>query len=459
MVALAYATAIHPVLSIAIVGGAVVAYLVLAYAQGMLLLLVAIMPWEGLLPYPSEQVSVVKLAGLLVAGAYVLRVAAGRAPLQSTRTLQTAVAFLALVLLSLMFSADIAASVGKTLRFLLFVIFFFLLVQLAADRTMIIRIVKTFVLSMAPAAVYGTMLALQVEGAFAAGPIEDPNDFGFLLLTTLPLAVYLAAVERPRALWVVCVLVLFVGMLATASRGALAGLAAVLVWTVATRRVSVPVLLATAATMGGVAVIGLALASPVIDQRLEAKGSVADQNTAARLTFWSAAVYMAADQPLTGVGPGRFGEEGIETYIRGTTLGLDDPVTHNAYLEILAENGFPALVAFVALLVGSGVALGNLRRRCLDRADRASARLAGALQASLVAAAVAGVFLSAAVLIPFWLVTGLAAALNRGLAREASLPEPRSRSARAARNRSLGERRARGSAGGRRRALDPAPAA
>ncbi len=459
VVLLAYATAIHPLLSITIVSGGVVAYLVLAHAQGMLLLLVAIMPWEALLRYPSEQVSVVKLAGVLLGGAYLLRVAAGRAPLQSTRTLLTALAFLALVLLSLMFSGDVAASVGKTLRYVLFVVFFFLLVQLAADRTMVLRVVKTFVLSMAPAAVYATVLAAQAEGAFAAGPIENPNDFGFLLLTTLPLAVYLAFEERPRALWSACVLVLFVGMLATVSRGALAGMAGMLVWAVATRRVPVRWLLAAAAVAGAVVLVGTVLASPVIEQRLDAKGNVAEENAASRLSFWSAAVYMSADHPLTGVGPGRFGEEGVETYIWGTTQGLGDPVTHSTYLEILAENGVPALAAFVAMLAGTGVALGRLRRRCEEVEDRACSRLAGALQASLVAAAVAGLFLSGAVIISFWLVTGLAAALTRGLLQESPGPETLSGPARAANSPPSGGRRERGSAGGRRRALGPAHAA
>jgi len=261
-VGLAYATAIHPLLSLGLVGGAAVGYLVLAYAPGMLLVLVAILPWEGVLAYPSEQVSVVKIAGVLLGGAYLLRVAASRAPVQSTKTVLVVGAFLALVLLSLMFSPDLPASIAKTLRYILFAIFFFLLVQLAPDRAMVVRVLKTFVLSMTVAAAYGTVLALTVEGAFAAGPVEDPNDFAYLLVTSLPLAVYLALEERPRGLWAFCVVVLFAGMLATVSRGALAGLAGVLVWAVATRRLPLRGLVAAGALVGAVVILGLALAAP-----------------------------------------------------------------------------------------------------------------------------------------------------------------------------------------------------
>lgn len=457
-VGLAYATAIHPLLSLGLVGGAAVGYLVLAHAPGMLLVLVAILPWEGVLAYPSEQVSVVKIAGVLLGGAYLLRVAAGRAPVQSTKTVLVVGAFLALVLLSLMFSPDLPASIAKTLRYILFAIFFFLLVQLAPDRAMVVRVLKTFVLSTTVAAAYGTVLALTVEGAFAAGPVENPNDFAYLLVTSLPLAVYLALEERPRGLWALCVVVLFAGMLATVSRGALAGLAGVLVWAVATRRLPLRGLVAAGALVGAVVILGLALAAPVIEQRLDSKGNVAVENSDSRLAFWSAAVYMAADHPLTGVGPGRFGEEGMDNYIRGTSQGIDDPVTHSTYLEVLAENGVPALVALLALLWGTGVALGRLRRRAVVLADRGGARLASALQAALIAAVVAGVFLSGAVIVSLWLVTGLAAALSRDRRASTVASGSFSEPAPAASTRPSGGRPDRDSATGRRRVLAPAPA-
>lgn len=411
---LGYAAAQNPLLTVAAAGAGMLAYLVLARAEVMLLLLVAMLPWESLLDYPSEQVSVVKIAGLLLGLAYLLRAAAGRAPLQVTKTLMVVGGFLCLIGLSLMSSpGDIVEGVGKVLRYALYAVFFFLLVQLAAERVVIVRVLKVFVVSLTLAAVYGIVVSVQVEGAFAGGPIEDPNDFGYLLVTTVPLGVFLALEERPRWLWAACVAVLFAGMLATLSRGALAGLAGLLIWAVATRRVRLPGLVAAAAVMGGIVALGFSLAAPVIEQRLDAKRVVAAENASSRLAYWSAAVAMAAERPLTGVGPGRFGEESVN-YIRAeTTQRLREPVTHNSYLEVLAESGLPALLAFLALLAGTGVTLRRVRARYRERGDDRGARLASALQGALVAAVVAGMFLSAAVIVAFWLVTGLAAALAR----------------------------------------------
>ena len=48
---------------------------------------------------------------------------------------------------------------------------------------------------------------------------------------------------------------------------------------------------------------------------------------------------MAADRPLIGVGPGRFGLE-APGYVRNNPIPLgDNPVVHNSYLQVLAEIG------------------------------------------------------------------------------------------------------------------------
>jgi hypothetical protein len=72
-----------------------------------------------------------------------------------------------------------------------------------------------------------------------------------------------------------------------------------------------------------------------------------------RLAFWSAALRMVSEQPLTGVGPYQWN---IHRYAYADKpILVADP--HNAYVQLGAEFGIPALLAFAALL---GLALFRL---------------------------------------------------------------------------------------------------
>jgi phosphatidylglycerophosphate synthase len=79
----------------------------------------------------------------------------------------------------------------------------------------------------------------------------------------------------------------------------------------------------------------------------------------------------------------------------------------------MAEIGALGLFAFVAFLVSSWRLLGRARRRAVAEDDRDGRRLTTAMQASLIVAIVAGVFLSEQLTTPFWLFGALAAVVGR----------------------------------------------
>ena len=88
---------------------------------------------------------------------------------------------------------------------------------------------------------------------------RSPSDFAYLIVAVLPVSGYLFARESSRRfLWGACFLVILAAMLASLSRGAVVGLAALAVWAVAARRVPLGGIIA--ALLGVVAVIGVALA-------------------------------------------------------------------------------------------------------------------------------------------------------------------------------------------------------
>jgi O-antigen ligase len=242
----------------------------------------------------------------------------------------------------------------------------------------------------------------------AAGPIEDPNDFAYLMSCTLPLAVYLLIEEkRRRMLWALCCALLLGATLATLSRGALVGLAALAPWAIVTRRVPLSGVLLSVVAALSVAALAFALWAPLLQDRLAQKSNIADKNVAARQALWSGALRMAADRPITGVGPGRFGLE-APTYVRNNPIDLHEPVVHNSYLHVLAEIGLLGVLGFVGFLVSSWQLLARGRRRAVSIGDRDGQRLASAMQASLIVAIVAGAFLSEQFTTPFWMIGALA---------------------------------------------------
>ncbi len=416
--AVGYLSALAPVAALAVLVASVLAVLILAFPFATLLLLLAALPWEGLLGYPSETVSVVKLLGLGLLISYLISVLLTDRPLHLPPTGVVIGVFVVLVGVSLLFSPDPSAGIGVFLRYVLFAGFFFLAIQLLSDRGHLLVAIRVLILSVTGAAIYGLVPFLQGESARTAGGIVDPIELGYLFATLLPLAAYLILEDRRwRGVWIACFPLIVAATLATLSRGALVALAALLIWGVATRRIKLGGLVATAITVVAVLGVGFLLFSSVINERLQQKGTVAEKNVESRQALWRGAVLMWMDRPVTGVGPGRFGAESPD-YVRDNPIVLEQPAAHNAYLEILAENGPLALAAFVAFLGGSWVLLSR-QRRASERAGRRDVtRLVTALQAALLVAIVGAMFLSEQLAIPFWLVGALAAVAPRILAED-----------------------------------------
>jgi O-antigen ligase len=410
-VAVAVPTAFAPLYALAAAAVLMVLGFVVFNAGALLLLMVAAFPWDDMLGYPTETISIIKLLGALLLIGYALRSLARDEEVRLPPTLPSLVVFTMLVLLSLMTSGDVASGLSKTLRYLLFAAFSFLVVQLIRSRAELAALLRVLVLSSTAAALYGVVLLLEGDVDRVSGPIGDANDFAYLVASVLPFAVYLLLRDRRwRAWWAACSAVLLLALFGTLSRGALMGACAVVLWAVATRRTRIGGVVAGLFMIAGVLLLAFTLWRPLIDERLAAKSKVAAANVESRKAYWEAAAAMAADKPLLGVGPGRYGIES-RNYVRNDPLNIENPVVHNAYLEVLAEGGIPTLLAFLAFIVSSWVLTSRARRRFLVLEDQDGLRVTAAVQASLVVAIVSANFLSVQTSVPLWLLGGLAAVL------------------------------------------------
>jgi len=176
----------------------------------------------------------------------------------------------------------------------------------------------------------------------------DPNYFTASALIGLPLALMFSGC--PGAWWKraaarVCALITLLAIGLAASRGGMLGLATLLVYLAWRKRhlrwLALAVVLALPPLL-------LWSHSPL--NRLLHPTASDNKSTDTRLALWQAGLRMVATHPLTGIGLGNFKPE-VEVYA-ADHANLDH-IAHNAYLEIAAEMGLPALAVFALAVVFS----------------------------------------------------------------------------------------------------------
>jgi O-antigen ligase len=413
-----------PAAAVLLIVAAVGAVIVLTRPELMLLAMIAALPWENMLHYPSAQLSTVKGIGAGVLVAYLVRLCGDRRKLVHLPPLLAIATALGLwVGVTMVLSTDPGAGFQKLLRWALFLAFFFLVIQLVDGRREIERVLRAFTLSVGAAGLYTIWLFVGGKNGYrAAGPLEDPNDLAYMMACALPLAAYLIKTEpRRRLLWAACFVVSAGAMLATFSRGALVGIGALVIWGTVTRRIPARAILVGLLT--GVALVAVAFTvwKPFFDDALAQKEHIAAHNVESREARWSAALQLAGESPVIGVGTGLYPAKAMPILRdpEGSLPAIDVPqtVAHNTYLEILAENGVPGLALFLAYLFVVWMLLRRAEREALAAGDRRLRWLTTALQSSFVIAVVAATFLSEELTSPFWLLGALAVVLARS-------PEP-----------------------------------
>jgi O-antigen ligase len=252
----------------------------------------------------------------------------------------------------------------------------------------------------------------------ASGPIQDPNDFGFILGSSVPLAIYQvrwAATKWATAAWSVAFVLITACTLATFSRSALTGLGAAAVWAVLTGRLRLRWLLAVVACLATIVGVALLAAPHLVGLAYHEKAHVAISNIDIRFGYYRIEISEWEHYPITGVGPGNFQ---YHLYQYAPTVHENLPFPSNlqkvsgeeAYLVILAEQGVPGLALFAGYLALSWA---DLRRRF--PADKRTDELQAATAAGFVVACVGALFLAEQYYAPLWLLPALAASLASSL--------------------------------------------
>jgi probable O-glycosylation ligase (exosortase A-associated) len=145
-----------------------------------------------------------------------------------------------------------------------------------------------------------------------------------------------------------------------------------------------------------------------------------DSSSSGRLYFWQLATEMARDNPLTGVGFNAF-SRAFDTY--DTTGGLygEGRAVHSTWFGLLAENGYPGLVVFVALMIVSFLNARLAARVPLHLPGGAVVSALGrGVQGSLIAFLIGGSFVNGMYMELIWHLFCLSIALRQVAAELAS---------------------------------------
>jgi putative inorganic carbon (HCO3(-)) transporter len=234
------------------------------------------------------------------------------------------------------------------------------------------------------------------SGAF----LGDGNDFALSINIVVPLCLFLISesTKKPRKLfWTVALVVCLMCVVLTKSRGGTVALGcmAVYYWSKSERKVI------GVAGLAVVVVLIVALAPPSYFERMAMIGDSQEGSAQGRIQAWTAAFEMAKASPLVGVSPGHF------PMLHGLTA-------HSIYFLVLAELGFPGLIVLLLIIVRNLQANGRLLKQIAgDDTAGTERRLLVALNASMIAFAAGGAFLSAAYYPHMYVIAGLHTAARR----------------------------------------------
>lgn len=252
-----------------------------------------------------------------------------------------------------------------------------------------------------------------VEGSrvtIGEGHLGDPNDLALVLLLPLGFAIAVL-VYREKAFDTFLALLttpaVITAIIATQSRGGLLGVLAVLSvvglrW-IQSKSLLLIFILTLAAGLFLAADIGARFSTGLH----EVAGSALDRSATGRLDAWAAAIQMALDRPIVGVGLGNFALYHFNWDGSGKSA-------HSIWFQVLAETGIFGLVVFLTLIIACWRQITSIIRTLSDR-DAPANMLAMALglQAALIGYCVSGSFLSQAFNWPLYIYVALIAAVGQ----------------------------------------------
>lgn len=264
---------------------------------------------------------------------------------------------------SIFYSFDKKIAITETLRFLSYVILFFIIkFEIISEEAKVnmlkIYIVITALLSVMGIIQYITKIGLSdkfINGykfgdtRKIAVTLSNPNNYGaYLVLAIFPVLI-IALKEKnniKKLIYFILFTLIIVNIFFTYSRNAWLGFAIgciVLIFIYSYKLVLV---------FGGVGILGLFV--PQIFKRIS---EIFDfSQNIARINLWKLAFYMIKDKPIFGIGNGNY----VSLYNKYATMhpelrygNINSYPCHNSYIKIETELGIFGSISFFSILIGA----------------------------------------------------------------------------------------------------------
>lgn len=282
------------------------------------------------------------------------------------------------------FGADSPWRVSRYLATLIAAYAIYFLVRSTVTRRRVGLYVEVLAMGLAATAVV-SLLAYEVQGLHdiifkgtdrAAGFFKNPNQFGMAISTTMPAVMALALAERQRRpLRVACLILMFLGLLASGSKTNLilawASVLAVVcghswIFHTGARRFGMLALsLVGSLAVAGSGVLVLTILNPralaILSEFFGGEGQVDSLLT--RNFLWTYSLDQFLAHPVLGQGAG----QPIDIFYREADVAH----SHNVLLDYMRTLGAPGLLAV-------GVMIGTVAAVCLQSAGRALRSASGA---------------------------------------------------------------------------------
>jgi putative inorganic carbon (HCO3(-)) transporter len=313
------------------------------------------------------------------------------------------------VLLSVPLAMNRSMAWGGFVEFLKVVIVFIMLVNALRTETrmrILINLVLVVSCWMSISAANDYRLGIfnlpgaRIEGIIG-GLFDNPNDMALHLVMMIPIAAAFFLTSRHllgKVIYPICVAMMIAGIVASFSRGGFLALicaTAFMIWRLARRHraifLTVAILLASAF---------VALAPGDYQTRIATTG---DSSSIQRQNDLKRSIVVLIHHPVFGVG--------INNYV---LFSNTDHATHNAYTQIGAEIGVPAMLVYLMFLFGSLKPLRKIGQETSLKDPKSRYRyLAAGFEASLVGYMVASFFASVAYLWYLYYVVAYSICLTR----------------------------------------------
>lgn len=248
----------------------------------------------------------------------------------------------------------------------------------------------------------------------APGWFQNSGEFGIQMCVVFPIALYFAfALRKHVSKWTFYALLVLpftavTGAIASSSRGALLGMAAIGVWMFLRSRYKV---------RGAVALVAIGALAYVFvpnEQRDRLSESGEDDTSMSRITYWTRGIEFANESPFLGIGYKSWIAK--YEYVWGDELqkGQRVQLPHNFAIEALAELGYTGLLALLFLLAATFVL--NARSRAMARKLGPSGRLLEQLgwgfDGALIGFMVSGFFVTVLYYPYLWVNLGMTVGLH-----------------------------------------------